>query len=154
MGLLIFEVGGECSHYCTIPAPQIQKELPIQLPNLPSGTWTEIFSMLLRDSAPSCTLGKLLIEDGRELVPCFRRAISRITRPLVRYKKKKRRREKSIRQEETYYNTIYFGIFIHCKLSFPQLELGMTKFKVLKRMQALVFSFVVLSRQWCGRGEG
>ena len=46
--------------------------------------------MLLRDSAPSCTLGKLLIEDGRELVPCFRRAISRITRPLVRYQTKKK----------------------------------------------------------------
>ena len=50
----------------------------------PKGMWTAIFSMLLSDSVPSCTFGKLLIEDGRELVPCFRRATSRITRPLVR----------------------------------------------------------------------
>ena len=44
--------------------------------------------MLLNEPAPNCTLGKLLIEDGRELVPCFSLAISSITRPEVRWKKK------------------------------------------------------------------
>ena len=43
--------------------------------------------MLLNEPAPNCTLGKLLIEDGRELVPCFSLAISSITRPEVRWKK-------------------------------------------------------------------
>ena len=46
--------------------------------------------MLLSEPAPNCMLGKLLIEDGRELVPCFSLAISSISRPEVRWKKKKK----------------------------------------------------------------
>ena len=47
--------------------------------------------MLLSEPAPNCMLGKLLIEDGRELVPCFSLAISSISRPEVRWKKKKKK---------------------------------------------------------------
>ena len=50
----------------------------------PSSLWTSAFSMLLSDSVPGCMFGKLLMEDGRELVPCLRRATSIITRPAVR----------------------------------------------------------------------